>query len=1770
MKMKKFLSVLLAVVMIVTMLPTQIFAVPNSDDGIATITIGNNWGGSSYSGKYVTVSDGSSYAVYLVASDGKLQTMGGATAKFAAGTYTVYYGMSRQGYYKASVTVKDSDTNAKGSLSNANWSSLSSTEKYYVGESIYYNTEKFDHVDIRVAGSVVIDKDGHSSTATVSNPKLTVKVDGKTVATSSNWNNNTSYEWRKTDLSLSRSSKIEVHLTLDLTYTGADGKKHVMEGVEIVYDNVNNHSKFVQAIVDCDAQQGLDFVVTAEDIAKEIQYYSVTYGWKVYNTDGTYTDLPAGAPSLPASTSGHEENSNYVYNTTFVEGTAFADYENGLLYTFHGWDTYSHSAQFNVDPTAAGYHALDDGDADASNNPTIAITADTYIYGYWTVMELDPASAYITLEKTIYIDGKEVTDSPVSLWFRIDTGVDKDGDGDTHLDVDYGMIKNANGTFPISVYQYKTPFTFEEMNADLPGYTRSTTATVSGDYVTASSVSGTTVIAKMDPVYQGENVHLGTVHYVNRYTKNVGTPVSEYPVLNIIKSAVDTGAAQEGVTFTLYSDAACTNALTTVTTGAGGLTQLNFGAISGISAGTYYLKETGAIEGYRVDSHVFPITLTVASSAEELRGNEYVRVTRYSLSVSVPDDCDAAYQQGTGSDVYYRLHVYDDPIVGSLNLRKTITGMASADQSNLNAVVIVHGPITRDNDGAISSVGNTWQLSLNSENGFAASLSGLTIGEYLIHESYASVHGYTWTGVTYGDLNTTVYNDITSGIFFVRDDSAINLTLTNTYEEWTAANFAIRKVSSDGTALAGAVFQLYLDEACTVPATGEFTTTATSGADGYARFSGFKIADARSTSVTYYLKETKAPAGYYLSANVYAVTIEAVTSGGKTAYNASIELVSGSDGANISGNFMTVTNYPVKGKITVTKNFADGVIPEGMGEVTVHVSGSDVTRIVKLNAANGWSVVVDDLPLGTYTITEANANVPGYTWSVAYSSTTVTLTEENPGYSTTSVVPAGTVTVTNSYTRNELTYENPTSLTVRKVDEDGETPLAGAQFTLTRMDASGKEVMSTTTYTTGETGIVVFELLSGFIEDGQDIDGTYILTETAAPEGYVPITTSWTITVKEDDGKVRVELNEDKNIFENIWDWIIGTVTPGTYEDGVLTVRNTKMRGSLTIEKAVDDELNRYADAEYSFTLDCSDDAFDRTFTLKAGKKLTIEDIPYGTTYTLTENTTGAAFTGTIEDAGEGLISMENTIITVTNTYAYTTHMDPLTLVKVDADENAKVIAGAGFTLFTDEALTKAQGSEVFSDAYGKVVLPITEEGTYYLAETTTPEGYHPNENVYVVTAEKDYVVCNAGTAQACTDIRMNIQIEGFTAGNDGAYRIENTAIKSVSVSVKKVWEDEGYYARPESVEVVLYRDGVEFDSVILNKENDWRYRWNDLTDEYTWSVDEVEVPCEYTKSVENDGDAWTITNTRQVKKLELSVTKAWKHNGGKDLPESISVTLFRDDEAFETIKLSDANNWTYTWKDLPDVYRWRVDETDVPAGYTKEIEVDGFDFVITNTRTINPVEITVNKVWVSSEGVTHPDSVVMVLYRDGKKYDSVKLSDANNWTHTWKDLTDEYTWYVDEPTVPEGYTKNVTVKDNVWTIANVKNYKNIEVSVQKIWHCGENESHPDSVEVVLYRDGKKFDTVKLSAANNWSYTWKDLTDEFQWSVDEASVPSGYTKTVRNNGYSYTITNTHESIPKTGDSGTVFTVVMIGICVLGFGLCTAALLVPAKQKRSAR
>jgi len=356
-----------------------------------------------------------------------------------------------------------------------------------------------------------------------------------------------------------------------------------------------------------------------------------------------------------------------------------------------------------------------------------------------------------------------------------------------------------------------------------------------------------------------------------------------------------------------------------------------------------------------------------------------------------------------------------------------------------------------------------------------------------------------------------------------------------------------------------------------------------------------------------------------------------------------------------------------------------------------------------------------------------------------------------------------------------------------------------------------------------------------------------------------------------------------------------------------------------------------------------------------------------------------------------------------------------------------------------------------------------------------------------VVNAETVYTVQNAGTDEAYTEKDQVFTIDALNQSGE-AYVVENTAIKPVKITVTKEWNDGGYHARPDEVIVTLYKDGGAYETKILNEDNGWTHTWEgaEFTDQYTWTVDEadVHVPEGYTKSVSADSNAdplvydYTVTNTRAPKPVEITVTKAWEHNNGKTLPEFVNVTLYKDGAVYETVSLNEANGWTHTWEDLTDVSLWSVDEVDVPVGYEKEVSVDGYSFTITNTRIIQP----------------------------------------------------------------------------------------ITVNVEKVWKDGNSKDRPKSVEVVLYRNGEVYETVTLNKDNDWSYSW-ELTDEYDWTVDEASVPKGYKKTVSHDGNDWTITNTLKKIPKTGDDARLLSLqIMCVVGLAGVAMCAYLLITPRKKE----
>lgn len=103
----------------------------------------------------------------------------------------------------------------------------------------------------------------------------------------------------------------------------------------------------------------------------------------------------------------------------------------------------------------------------------------------------------------------------------------------------------------------------------------------------------------------------------------------------------------------------------------------------------------------------------------------------------------------------------------------------------------------------------------------------------------------------------------------------------------------------------------------------------------------------------------------------------------------------------------------------------------------------------------------------------------------------------------------------------------------------------------------------------------------------------------------------------------------------------------------------------------------------------------------------------------------------------------------------------------------------------------------------------------------------------------------------------------------------------------------------------------------------------------------------------------------------------------------------------------------------------------------------------------------------------------------------------------------------------------------NTWNYAVSVNAKAVQYPVRmdyevlKIWkdECHENQ-HPESIEIVLWQDGKEFDRITLPENGHWSHTWSGLDVHHKWMVTETQQPGYAQPDITREGQTFVVTNT--------------------------------------------
>ena len=391
--------------------------------------------------------------------------------------------------------------------------------------------------------------------------------------------------------------------------------------------------------------------------------------------------------------------------------------------------------------------------------------------------------------------------------------------------------------------------------------------------------------------------------------------------------------------------------------------------------------------------------------------------------------------------------------------------------------------------------------------------------------------------------------------------------------------------------------------------------------------------------------------------------------------------------------------------------------------------------------------------------------------------------------------------------------------------------------------------------------------------------------------------------------------------------------------------------------------------------------------------------------------------------------------------------------------------------------------------------------------------------------------------------------------------------VKQIDISVNKVWGEGTKVDQKQEVKLTL-TGGTATASLTLNEANKWSGKFekvdtiavNGGTDGKdakitNYGISEAAIDGFTSKTTGNATAGFTVTNTPIKETVDISVTKAWQDESGKDgTPTGVTATIkLLADGADAKKTLTFTGNGTQKFENLPkkndegaDIV-YTISEETLPGYENPVITGNATDgFTVTNKKTPETVDISVKKNWADTEE-SDKVPVTITLKANDKATDKTVILNANNqWTASFKGLAkkDEsgkvITYTVTEKAV-EGFTSAVTGDaTSGFTVTNTKDKptpkpeEKVNIQVTKNW-VGAEASDKVDVVVNLLANGQATDkSVTLNANNQWTATFEGLAKKdasgnaIAYTVTEKAV-EGFTSAVTGDATSgFIVTNTKD------------------------------------------
>lgn len=410
---------------------------------------------------------------------------------------------------------------------------------------------------------------------------------------------------------------------------------------------------------------------------------------------------------------------------------------------------------------------------------------------------------------------------------------------------------------------------------------------------------------------------------------------------------------------------------------------------------------------------------------------------------------------------------------------------------------------------------------------------------------------------------------------------------------------------------------------------------------------------------------------------------------------------------------------------------------------------------------------------------------------------------------------------------------------------------------------------------------------------------------------------------------------------------------------------------------------------------------------------------------------------------------------------------------------------------------------------------------------------------------------------------------------------VNKKKIELIEVAGHKTWNDGNNQdgKRPTSIIVNLLADGEQIASKEVSETTNWAYKFVDLPKfkddkEIVYTVTENQVP-DYNTEI----NGFDLINNYTPGETSATVTKQWVDENNQDgkRPTEIKVQLLANGEKLgEQIKLNEANQWKYTWNNLPQKengieINYTVEEEVIPSYTTTLDDSDHGNIKLINTYQTEKTEVKGYKIWNdnNNQANVRPEAIVINLLADGKQVDTKEVSEITNWMYEFTNLPKFKDGKEIVYTVTENTVKEYITKIEGFNIINTYSPGKTSATVTKHWNDNNNQDgiRPNNIKIQLYANNKKYnEPIELNQSSQWTYTWESLaaTDEngreINYSIKEINIPKGYTATITGeNKGNLLITNSREiivkneekkkpseNLPKTGENQNVIFFKSIG------------------------